>query len=270
MKRRELLIVSASIAATPLIVEAGTRIARAQTSIKGETVTLAKDLQGYYVRPQGNGSFPAVMVFMEAFGLNANIKNVCDRLAKSGYAALAPDFYHGDVYAYTDLQNAIAKLKSMNDETVMAEAGKGLEFLAGRKQVAANKVGAIGFCMGGRFTFLANAVHADKFKAAVSFYGSGIALKQDPFGRKPLLDRVAAMQAPIMLVYGAEDELIAADEHGRIAEALSAAKKRYILSVFPNAGHGFLSDRRDSYAAVPAKEAWEMAMNFFKYNLASG
>jgi carboxymethylenebutenolidase len=106
----------------------------------------------------------------------------------------------------------------------MAEAGKGLEFLAGRKEVAANKVGVIGFCMGGRFTFLANAVHADKFKGAVAFYGGGIANPKDQLGRKPLLDRVQAMRSPIMLNYGADDESIPAEEHERIAEALSQAK----------------------------------------------
>jgi carboxymethylenebutenolidase len=266
MKRRDLLIVSAGIATTGLLV-AGSKTVEAQATLKGEIVTLANDLQGYYVRPQGNGAFPAVMVIMEAFGLNSNIKNVCDRLAKAGYAALAPDFYHGDIYEYTDLQNAIAKLKSLNDDTVMAEVGKGLEFLAERQEVAADRVGVMGFCMGGRYTFLANAVHADKFKAAAAFYGAGIAPEKDALGRQPLLDRVAAMQAPIMLVYGADDESIAPDEHGRIAQALSTAKKRYILSVFPNAGHGFLSDRRDSYAAAPAREAWQMTMNFFRHNL---
>ena len=267
MKRRELLIVSAGIATTPLLLATGNKTAASQTTSKGEIVTLGKDLQGYYVRPQAKGSVPGVMVFMEAFGLNPNIKNVCDRLAKAGYAALAPDFYHGDIYEYTDLQSAIAKLKSLNDDTVMAEVGKGLEFLAGRQEVAADRVGVMGFCMGGRYTFLANAVHADKFKAAAAFYGAGIAPEKDALGRQPLLDRAAAMQAPIMLVYGADDESIAPDEHGRIAQALSTAKKRYILSVFPNAGHGFLSDRRDSYAAAPAREAWQMTMNFFRHNL---
>lgn len=266
MNRRDLLIVSAGIATTGLFV-ANTGNAQTTPASKGEIVTLGKDLQGYYVRPQGNGSFPAVMVFMEAFGLNPNIKSVCDRLALAGYAALAPDFYHGDVYEYKDRQNAIAKLKSLNDDTVMAEVGQGLDYLSKRKEVAANKVGVTGFCMGGRYTFLANAVHADKFKAAAAFYGTGIAPQKDQLGRKPLLDRVAAMQAPIMLVYGADDQSIAPDEHGRIAQALSTAKKRYMLTVFPNAGHGFLSDRRDSYAAQPAQEAWEMTLNFFKQNL---
>lgn len=267
MNRRDLLILSAGVATTPLLVQAGTGNAQTKPTAKGETVTLGKDLQGYYVRPQGSGTFPAIMVFMEAFGLNPNIRSVCDRFAQAGYVALAPDFYHGDVYEYKDVQAAVAKLKSLNDDTVMAEVGQGLDFLAKRKEVAADRIGVTGFCMGGRYTFLANAVHADKFKAAVSFYGSAIAAKQDMVGRKPLLDRVGAMRSPIMLIYGANDEMIAADEHARITEALSQAKKRYILTVFPNAGHGFLSDRRDSYAAEPAKEAWAMTMNFFQQYL---
>lgn len=265
MNRRDLLILSAGVATTPLLVQAGKGNAQTKPTAKGETVTLGKDLQGYYVRPQGSGTFPAIMVFMEAFGLNPNIKNVCDRFAQAGYVALAPDFYHGDVYDYKDLQAAVAKLKSLNDDTVMAEVGQGLDFLAKRQEVAADKIGVTGFCMGGRHAFLANAAHADRFQAAVSFYGSGIAV--DKIGRKPLLDRVDAMRSPIMLIYGADDEMIAADEHARISQALSQAKKRYILTVFPNAGHGFLSDRRDSYAAAPAKEAWEMTMNFFQQYL---
>jgi carboxymethylenebutenolidase len=253
MNRRDLLILSAGVATTPLLVQVGKGNAQTKPTAEGETVTLGKDLQGYYVRPQGSGTFPAIMVFMEAFGLNPNIKNVCDRFAQAGYVALAPDFYHGDVYDYKDLQAAVAKLKSLNDDTVMAEV------------VAADKIGVTGFCMGGRHAFLANAAHADRLKAVVSFYGSGIAV--DRIGRKPLLDRVDAMRSPIMLIYGADDEMIAADEHARISQALSQAKKRYILTVFPDAGHGFLSDRRDSYAAAPAKEAWEMTMNFFQQYL---
>lgn len=263
MKRRDLLIASAAVASTSLIAKFGTDTTIAAQTVQGKTVTLDKGLQGYYVYPKGKTSAPAVMVFMEAFGLNNHIKEVCDRLAKAGYTALAPDFYHGATYAYTDMQNAIAKLKTLDDTKVMAEVGKGLEFLAKRKEVAANKIGVMGFCMGGRFTFLANAVHADKFKGAVAFYGSGIGNPNDQLGRKSLLDQVGVMKAPIMLIYGAEDKSILPDEHGRIVTALSSAKKRYTLTVFPTAGHGFFSDRRGNYAAAAAKEAWQLTMNFF-------
>ena len=234
----------------------------------GKTIEIAKGLPGYYVTPTGTGKFPAVIVLMEAYGLNNWCKSICDRLAQSGFAAIAPDFYRGTTYAYTDTAGAIAKLKTLNDDAIMSDVGKSLDFLAGRSEVNANGIGVIGFCMGGRYAFLSNAVHPTQIKAAISFYGGGIdAVPGNPLGQKSLLDRVTAIQAPIMLMYGSDDRLIAADEHGRVATALSKAKKRYILNLFPNAGHGFMSDRRDSYAPEAAAEAWVMTTGFLSQNL---
>ncbi|HEY9827095.1 MAG TPA: dienelactone hydrolase family protein [Stenomitos sp.] len=233
----------------------------------GKTVQIDAGLAGYYVRPLTKDIVPAVVVIMEAFGLNDYIKSVCDRLAQAGYAAIAPDFYHGATYAYTDINAAIAKLKSLKDETVMTEFGKAVAFLSKQGGVLPNGVGVMGFCMGGRYTFMANAIHASKVKAAVSFYGGGISAAPDPLGRADLLGLVPAMTAPLMLMYGAEDQSIAPEEHQRVALALSKAKKRYTLNVFPQAGHGFFSDRRDSYNAAASAEAWAMTMNFFRRHL---
>ena len=266
MKRRDLLFASSGVALAPLLIQASKTIAATPTST-GELVTLADNLKGYYIHPAGTGTFPAVVVIMEAFGLNDYVKSICDRLAQAGYAAIAPDFYHGATFAYTDTNGAVAELKSLNDETVMGEFGKGLEFLAKRPEVKPNLVGTIGFCMGGRFVYLANAVHAAQLKAAVSFYGAAISANPNPLERKDLLDQTPAMQAPIMLMYGAEDPLIAADEHGRIALALSNAKKSYVINLFSKAGHGFFSDRRDNYEPIAAAEAWEMTLTFFKRHL---
>ena len=204
---------------------------------------------------------------MEAFGLNDYIKSVCDRLAQAGYAALAPDFYHNAVYSYTDMNGAIAKLKTLKDDVVMAELGKSIEFLGKRLEVQTGGVGVMGFCMGGRYTFLANAVQAVQVKAAVSFYGGGIAANPDPLGRANLLSQVDKMSAPIMLMYGADDKSISPEEHQQIAAALSKAKKRYTLNVFPKAGHGFFSDRRDSYNPDASAEAWAMTLSFFNTHL---
>jgi carboxymethylenebutenolidase len=263
MNRRDLLLASTvGILATALP-------QTVQAANKGKIVRLDKDLRGYFVSPVSSGTpAPAIIVLMEAFGLNDNIKGACDRLAASGYAALAPDFYGGQVFAYKDIQAAIAKLKTLDDGVVMAQFGKGLDFLRQQKNVVQKGVGVTGFCMGGRYTFLANSVHAQQIKAAVSFYGGGIAATDDVAGRQSLLDRVKAMQAPIMFMYGSEDSYIMAEEHARIASALSQAKKRYAVNVFPGAGHGFMSDRRDSYNPAAASEAWDMTMAFFDRHLA--
>jgi carboxymethylenebutenolidase len=276
MKRRDILLSAASIATAAVVANSqlGTAAPTNPTAVTkpearvGKTIQIAKGLPGYYVTPTGTGKFPAIIVLMEAFGLNNWCKSICDRLAQSGFAAIAPDFYRGTTYAYTDVAGAIGKLKSLNDDAIMSDVGKSLDFLAGKSEVNANGIGVIGFCMGGRYSFLTNATYPTKIKAAISFYGGGIdAAPGNPLGQKSLLDRVSAIQSPIMLMYGSEDQLIAAEEHGRVATALSKAKKRYILNLFPKAGHGFMSDRRENYAPEAAAEAWIMTTGFFSQNL---
>jgi carboxymethylenebutenolidase len=276
MKRRDIILSAASIATAAVVANSQSSTATTATPPAvatseprvGKTIEIAKGLPGFYVTPAGTGKFPAVIVLMEAYGLNNWCKSICDRLAQSGFAAIAPDFYRGTTYAYTDTAGAIAKLKSLDDNAIMSDVGKSLDFLAGKSEVNANGIGVIGFCMGGRYAFLTNATYATKIKAAISFYGGGIdAAPGNPLGQKSLLDRVTAIQSPIMLMYGSNDQLIAADEHGRVATALSKAKKRYILNLFPNAGHGFMSDRRDSYAPEAAAEAWMMTTGFLSQNL---
>jgi carboxymethylenebutenolidase len=232
---------------------------------KGEMVTIAADLKGYAVRPtEGRGPFPAVVVIMEAFGLNAQIKSVCDLYAKYGYVAIAPDLYYGDSYGYDKVGDAVAKLKTLNDEKVVTEFGQTLDYLGKQFQVRKNAIGTIGFCMGGRYAFLMAAAHGDRIKASVSFYGGGIASNPDPLGRKSLLDRIPEIKGPTMLIYSAEDEYINAEEHARITQALSAARKRYNLVVIPNTQHGFMNDQRTTYNAAAAMESWDMAFGFFK------
>ena len=87
-------------------------------------------LSGYLAMPAGEGPFPAVLVFMEAFGLNGHIQDVCRRLAAEGIAAMAPDIYHGDVFSYDDMDGAIGRLRTLNDDQVMREAGQALDYLA--------------------------------------------------------------------------------------------------------------------------------------------
>jgi carboxymethylenebutenolidase len=279
MKRRDILLGVSGIATAGVVGHSTESVARFPNPVKpkpdpkpntsnAKRIQITKDLPGYYVTPVGSGKFPVAIVLMEAFGLNKWCESVCDRLAKAGFAALAPDFYRGKTYAYTDISGAIEQLKSLKDDAIVADIGKSIDFLAGKNEIDANGIGVVGFCMGGRYAFLANASYPTKIKAAVSFYGGGIdAPPNNALGQKSLLDRVNTMQAPIMLIYGAEDQLIAAEEHGRIAAALSKAKKRYIVNLFPKAGHGFFSDRRDSYVAEAANEAWLMTTGFLSQNL---
>jgi carboxymethylenebutenolidase len=232
-------------------------------SVSGEWVELGDGLRGYYARPEGAGPFPSVVIYIEAYGLNAHFKRLTERFADAGFAAVTPDIYGGAVYDYADLQGAIEHLKRMDDDTVMAQTERTLDFLAAREEADWSSVAVIGFCMGGRYAFLANAALPTRFKAASAFYGGGIGPVEDPFGRKTLLDRVGDMQAPIQLWYGTEDQFILPDEHGRIAEAMSRAGKQYTLTVFPRVTHGFFCEDRGSYDKDAARRSWRATTAFF-------
>jgi len=240
------------------------------SAIQSQWLDLNPSLRAWYAHPTGPGPHPAVLVFIEAFGVNEHFRELAERLAGAGYCAIVPDIYHGKVYPYTDFDGAIGQLRTLKDDTVMAEAQTTVASVLQRPEVRGPKVGVLGFCMGGRYAFLANAVLGERVAATVAFYGGGIAPDKDPAGRPPLLDHVGRMHAPLLLLYGAEDSSITPEEHGRIATALSAAKKRYTMSVFPGAPHGFFSDRRDSYRAEAAAEAWEMTLHHLQRGLEAG
>jgi len=229
-----------------------------------ESVDIAHDLQGYYAQPATGHSAPGIVVLMEAFGLTAHIKEICERLAGIGYAALAPDIYEGAIYDYNDSQNAIRHLTTLKDEQMAETIGASLDWLAGNPEVDENRLGTLGFCMGGRLAFLGALAHPHRVKAAICFYGGGIGADKDALGRAPLLPRVAELQASVLLHYGTEDPMITPQEHGRLASALSTAKKRYALHVYPQANHGFMCPERASYHAVAASQAWQVSCDFLK------
>lgn len=234
----------------------------------GDMLQLGKGLTGYVSQPRGSGPFPAVIVLMEAYGITGHIRGTCQRLAKSGFVAVAPDLFHGEVIAYTDMDAVLTKIKSLDDETLLREIGMTLNWLVAQREIEKQALGIFGTCMGGRLAFLANCRFPDRFRAAVCFYGGGIAPEgEDRFGRSPPLRIAEHMQAPVYLAYGAEDQGIPPTEHARIAEKLSALKKRYTLAVYPGAGHAFLCEERANYFPAAAAPAWRESLNFLHAHL---
>ena len=236
--------------------------------LQTQSVTLAPDVSGYLAKPNGVPGI-GVVVLMEAFGLNAFVKGVCNRFARAGYLALAPDLYHGDTFAYTDRERAIARIGGVDDDVAMREVGLAFDMLT-NEGARDGRLAIIGFCMGGRLALLANAVHGDKLNASVSMYGGGIAPAVPRGPRKPLVDRAEDLGAPQLLIYGARDASIASDEHARIAKALSDANKRYTLAVLPDAPHAFATFDRPSYHRAAAEAAWRMTFAFFVDTLMQG
>lgn len=225
-----------------------------------EFLSIGEGVSGYLAKPSGVPGI-GVVVIMEAFGLNAFVKGVCERFARAGYMALAPDIYHGETFDYSDRERAIARANEIDDDTAMREVGFALDMLVAQG-ARDGRLAVMGFCMGGRLALLANAVHGARLAASVSFYGGGIAPAVPRGKRKPLLDRIGELAAPQLLVYGGRDASIGSDEHARIAKALSDANKRYTLAVLPDAPHAFATVDRDSYHAPAAEAAWRIAFAF--------
>jgi carboxymethylenebutenolidase len=232
-----------------------------------EWVTFSDGRRGYFARPGGTGPFPAILVYIEAYGLNGHFRALTERLAAEGFAALTPDLFDGATYDYADLPGAIAHLKRLGDDTVVQATERALAWLAERPEVDAGAVAVTGFCLGGRLAFLASAALPARFRAAAAFYGGGIGPLADAFGRPTLLERVPAIEAPLLLWYGGDDAFIRPDEHGRLAEALSRAGKQFTMTVFPGVTHGFFCDERPSYDARAAERSWRATLAFFREHL---
>jgi carboxymethylenebutenolidase len=211
----------------------------------------------YLCQPEGKGPHPAVIVVMEAFGLNAHIKSVAERVAREGYVAVAPDFFYrfgSPIVPYEEVPRAIGYIQRFDWSALMAEVGVVIHHLKSLPEVRADRLGVVGFCVGGTIAFLTACRHASAIKAAVSFYGGGIGA-DTPTAPIHLAER---LQCPILCFFGETDKMIPMDQVRRIDETLKRLKKTAEVKVYKGAGHGFFCDDRSSYDASAAQSAWEM------------
>lgn len=216
-------------------------------------------------RPKEGGARPAIIVLMEAFGLNGHIKDITERIAREGYVAAAPDLYHREserIVPYKELQKAIGLMNRLQDPTVMADVGAVISHLKSQSYVKAGAIGVTGFCMGGRFTYLSAAHHKKDVKAAVAYYGGGI-----PMGKPSPLERTGEIQCPIYLFFGGKDPLIPQEHVEKINKALTDNQKAFVIKVYPEATHGFFCNERESYHPDAAKDSWEKFKSFFSQHL---
>jgi carboxymethylenebutenolidase len=223
-------------------------------------------MDAYVAQPKNGGNFPGVVVIQEAFGVNDHIKKVTDRIAAEGYVAIAPDIYHREserIIPYSEMPKAIAALQRVVDGKAMEDVGAAIAHLKSQNNVKSGSVGVIGFCMGGRLTYLAAAHHANDVKCAVPFYGGGI-----PMGNPSPLSRTKEIKCPMYLFFGAKDQLIPKEHVDQIKAELTANKVPFQLEVYPDAGHGFFcDDRAMSYNEGAAKDAWDKTKAFFAQHL---
>lgn len=232
---------------------------------RAEFVPLEGDLRAYVAVPDGEGPFAGVVLFQEAFGINDYIQSEVKRLAAHGYVGIAPDIFRGKTFGYDEFDKIGPLLQSLTDDGLLSDTRACIAYLEAQVNVAHERYGCVGFCMGGRLAYL-SATAIDKLAAAASFYGGGIAPDQ-PRHFKPIIDRAPQVHAELLMIYGADDEGITPSEHARVAEALSREKVRYELSVYPGAPHGFASRDRPSYRPEQAEAAWAETLELFARTL---
>jgi len=221
-------------------------------------------LPAYFARPAGPGPFPVVLVNEEIFGVHEYIKDTCRRLAKAGYLAVATEYYAriGDLSKMTDIPQIIRDVISKApDAQYMADMDATLDW-AEHNGGDAGRVGVIGFCRGGRQTWL-YAAHSPRLKAAVAFYGplGGNATAIQP---RTALDEAGSIQCPLLGLYGGQDTGIPVDTVHQAEAKAKAAHRTVEIVVYPDAPHGFHADYRPSYRQADAADAWGRMLAWFK------
>jgi carboxymethylenebutenolidase len=248
----------------------------ANGAMTSEYVTLHTDdgaeVDAYYARPAGEGPFPGVVVIQHILGVDEWIMEVCRRFAHHGYAAVAPNLYAriGGLEG-NELDELVASLRSkggLNDDLVMNDVKASMAFLRSRAECS-GRVGAIGFCMGGRFVYLA-AGKLEGLDAGVDCWGGGVAPAEGQANRPAVaaVDFTSNITAPILGIFGNDDSSPNVDEVNRTEAALKQHGKQYEFHRYDGAGHAFWVWGRVSYRREQANDAWDQTWAFLAKHLA--
>lgn len=225
------------------------------------------EIPAYRAMPAAGDSFPVVLVVQEIFGVHEHIKDVCRRLAKLGYLAVAPELYarQGDVSKLTDFQEIISKVVSkVPDAQVMTDLDAAVAWAKKSSKGDTAKLGVTGFCWGGRIVWLYSA-HNPNVKAGVAWYGRLVG-QADALHPKHPLDLVGSLKAPVLGLYGGADMGIPNESVERMQKALKEAKQPSEIVLYPNTPHGFHADYRQSYRKDKAEDGWKRLQEWFKKN----
>ncbi len=239
-----------------------------------ETVTVVghndDEIGAYLARPLGPGPFPGVLVIHHAPGWDTATKEIARRFAYEGYIAICPNLYHrfGPDLSTDDAAAAARAGGWVTTEQFLADAAGALRHVRGLP-VSNGKVGAIGYCSGGRQSFLAACeLPVD---AAIDCYGAFVvngSPPEMPLRMEPVIDRAPKISCPILGLFGVEDTRPSPDEVAQIDAELTRLGKEHEFHSFQNAGHGFFAVDRTMYRVEAAVEGWRLILDFYGRHLA--
>ena len=235
-----------------------------QTMITLDTSDGPMDL--YEARPDGT-PIGAVIVIQEAFGINDHIQDVTRRFAAEGYHAVAPALFHragGGTAPYDDFSKVMPLFRGLTDDGTLVDVDAAAEHLrsAGFRDA---QIGIVGFCFGGRVTFLVAVRRA--LGASVGFYGGSIVTARG-LPLQPLIGESGDLKTPWLGLFGDEDASIPVVDVEELRSALESAPVPTEIVRYPGAGHGFHCEERDSYHEASAKDGWARTLDWFRSHLA--
>jgi carboxymethylenebutenolidase len=246
-----------SVLAAMLALIAFAKLAHAD-SVKTQTVTFAsgaETISGYLATPASAGTHPGILVLHSDGGLTDWVKAQARKLAEHGYVALALDMYRGRV-AF-DPEIAYNLTISVPPARAYRDMEAGIHYLIGRSDVNKDKIGAVGWAVGGKWSLML-AVNDPFLAACVSHYGAPPANPAD----------FAKIRAPILGIYGAEDLVVVRDDVEKFADAMASAQKPLELKIFRGTGHDFEEpSNRLGYHEMHSQEAWELTLAFLDKHL---
>lgn len=216
-------------------------------------------LPAYVARPKAAGRHPVIIVVNEVFGIHDYIKDICRRLARLGYVAVAPAFFYRsgvNLPALTDFSQIMPVVQQASDAQVDGDVRAASAWVKAQSYAAPAKIGITGFCWGGAVVWRAAMVDPD-IRAGVAWYGK----------LAPQIARAGELHAPVLGLYGGKDQGIPQTDVAAMAAALAkAGKTGSALHVYPEAGHGFHADYRASYDAGAAGDGWLRMLAHFRKN----
>jgi len=228
----------------------------------------ASTMEGYLTQPEGEGSHPAVVVIQEIWGVNSHIQSVVDRLPSLGYVGLAPAMFHREgpmtTGLHEEMDTAIARMRNSTDADILADVNAAMAYLKAQSFVVGDKIGIVGFCYGGRVSYLA-ACNVSDLAASVVFYGGGIG---NALGDGPSpLEQTANIGCPMLGLFGVEDANPTPDDVAKMDSKLTTHGKAHAFHSYDGAGHGFHCETRASYRPEAAADAWGKAVAWFDQHL---
>ncbi len=225
----------------------------------GQTVSFPSNgstAEGYLATPD-SGRGAGVLVVQEWWGLNDQIKGVADRLAREGFTALAPDFYHGKSASIGEPDKAQKLMMELKIDQAAKDARGAARYLIAHPANASHKVGAIGFCMGGMLALMTAIEAPNEIGAVVDCYG------WPPEGRD-----LSKLKAHVLGIFGGKDEMTNAQAVETIDRQFQKAGTPFEKHIYPDAAHGFMNEQRpDPYRRDDAEDAWGHALTFFRTHL---